>query len=109
MDVFFLRNRNDIDFVFTKTQSCFDCFHESGTIFVADRDPILNHLHACAETLDFFVGIDAHDLVVDPNAQVALLLEKIKERARLRFRGDGNPESNENRLAVQVMQDVIGD
>ena len=39
-----------------------------------------------------FVGIDAHDFAVDPDAQITLLLEKVEEIARLRLRRNRNPE-----------------
>jgi len=79
---------DNVDFVFAETQRRLERFNESRTIFVVDRDAILNDLHPRAQPLDFFVGIGAYDLIVDPDAEVTLLLEKIEKRARLRFRGD---------------------
>ena len=80
--------RNDVDFTFPKTQSSFDRFHKTRAIFWIDRDSVLNDLHASTEPFDFRIGIHAHNYVVDPNAQITLLLQKLKERARLSFCGD---------------------
>ena len=61
-------------------------------------DAILNDLHTRAESFDFWIRVvHAHDFVVDPNAQVALLLEEIEKFPRLRSRGDCDPERDENR------------
>jgi hypothetical protein len=90
--------RNNIYFSFSESQRGFERFDQSRAVFVADRDAVLDDLHARAQAFDFFVGIDAHDLVVDPNAQITLLLEEIEKRARFCFRRNRNPESDENSI-----------
>ena len=72
----------DIDFALAETKRGLDRFHQAGAIFFADCDAILNDLHADAEPFDFWFGIYAHNFVVDPNAQITLLLEKIEKIAR---------------------------
>ena len=58
---------------------------------------ILNDLYTRTEPFSFWIRVvHAHDFVVDPNAQVALLLEEIEKFPRLRSRGDCNPECDEN-------------
>src|SRR4051812_487310 len=87
---------DDVDAIFSKTQSCLERFSNTRTILVSDRNPILDDLHARAESINFCVGIGAHDFAIQPDAQVALLLEKLKELARIGFRGNGNPERDQD-------------
>ena len=44
---------DNVDPVFAETKCDLDRFGESRPIFVADRDTILNDLHARAESFDF--------------------------------------------------------
>ena len=100
---------NDIDFALAETKRGLDRFHQAGVIFFADRDAILNDLHADAEPFDFWFGIHAHNFVVDPHAQIALLLKKIEEIARLRFDRNRNPKGDENIVASALAQHLVGD
>ena len=92
---------NDIYFPFPKTQRRFDGFDESRAVFLGDRDAILNDLDTGAESFDFWIGIHAHDLVVDPDAQVTLLLEKIQKLPRLSFWRNRNPERDQNNVLAR--------
>jgi hypothetical protein len=93
--VFF--DRDDSDAPFAKAQRGLDCFGQSRAIFPSDRDAILNDLHTRAESFSFWIRVvNAHDFVLQPNAQVALLLEEIEKLPRLRFRGDCDPECDED-------------
>ena len=87
---------DNVDAVFAEAERDLDCFGETRAIFLADRDSVLNDLHARAESFDFCVGIDAHHLAAQPDAQITLLLQKIKKIARLGFERDGNPEGDES-------------
>ena len=88
--------RNHVHLTFAKAQRGLDCFDQSRAIFPSDRDAILNDLHTRAESFSFWIRIVyAHDFVVDPNAQVSLLLEEIEKFSRLRSRRDCDPECDE--------------
>src|ERR1700747_1046761 len=89
-------NRHDINLTLPKSQRRFDSFDQARTVFLRDRDAILNNLHTRAESLEFLIGIDAYNLVVDPYAEVTLLLKKFEELPRLGFGWNGNPEGDEN-------------
>ena len=89
-----------IDLTLAKAQRGLDCFDQSRAIFPSDRDAILNDLHTRAEPFGFWIRVvHAHDFVVDPNAQVALLLEEIEKVPRLSSRGDCDPECDKNIFA----------
>src|SRR5436190_548461 len=94
------RNRDDVDLAFAKTKPRFDCLDDSWTVFLTDRDAILNHLYARTEAVNFWIDIHSHHLVVDPNTQVPLLLEKIEKRTRCGLWRNGNPKRNENNVLV---------
>ena len=79
------RNRYNIDFAFAETQSGFDRFYKTGAILWIDCDSVLNDLHPRTQPLDFWIDIDPHNCVIDPNAQITLLLQKLEECARLSF------------------------
>src|SRR5437773_5757981 len=77
-------------------------------IFPSDRDAILNDLHTHAEFFGFWIRVvHAHDFVVHPNAQVALLLEEIEKLPWLRSRGDCDPERDKNIFAEAVAQNLL--
>ena len=78
-------------------------------VFLRDRDAVLNHLHARAQPFDFRIGVYADDLVVDPYAKIPLLLKEFVERARLGFRRNGNPESDQHRFSSAVVQHLMTD
>ncbi len=63
-------------------------------------DAVLNDLNARAEAFDFCTRINTDDFAVQPNAQIALLLEKLEEIARLGLCRNGDPESDENGFVV---------
>jgi hypothetical protein len=101
--------RNDVYLAFAKTQRGFDGFHQTRSAFVADSDTILNDLHAGAEAFDLWLGIHAHNFVVDPHAQIALLLKKIEESAWLSLCRNRNPKRDQHIFAIAVAQNVLGD
>ena len=102
-------NRNHVDAVFSKPQSGFECFNKASAILFRNNDSILNDLNARTEALDFLVRIDAHDFVVDPATQIALLLDEIEKLARFRFGWNGDPEVDQHIFARELLQNMIGD
>ena len=92
---------------FAKTQRRFDCLDDSYAVFLTDRDAILDHLYARTEAFNFWIDIHTHHLVVDPNTQVTLLLEKIEKCTRRGFWRDGNPKRDENILSRAVLQYLV--
>src|SRR5207302_8751255 len=59
-------------------------------------------------SFNFWLDINSHHLVVDPNAEVTLLLEKIEKRARRGLRRNCNPKRDENILSGAVFEYLIG-
>src|ERR1700720_2658359 len=104
-----IRERDDINFVFAKAQRGLQRFNKTRAVCVADRNAILNDLNARTEALDFLVRIDAHDFVVDPATQIALLLDEIEKLARFRFGWNGDPEVEQHIFARELLQNMIGD
>src|SRR5437667_4186250 len=102
------RNRDDVDLAFAKTKPRFDCLDDSWTVFLTDRDAILNHLYARTEASNFWIDINSHHLVVDPNTQVPLLLEKIEKCTRCGLWRNGNPKRDQNILSGAVLQYLVG-
>ena len=101
---------NHIHLAFAKAQRGLDCLDQTPAIFFSDSDAILNDLHTHAEPLGFWIGfVHSHDLIVDPNPQVSLLLQEIEEPSRLRFRRDRNSERDDNILADAVAQNLLRD
>src|SRR5207248_3348930 len=72
-----------------------------------DCDAILNNLHTRSKPVELWIDVDAYDLVVDPDAQITLLLEEIEELPRVSFRRNGNPESDENSFPRAVVQHLV--
>src|SRR5437588_6286460 len=105
----FRSKRNDVDLVLAEAQRGFDRFDEASAIRFGDSDPVLNDLNARTESFDFFLRIDAHDFVVDPDAQITLLLDEIEKDTRFYFRRHCDPESDEHILAGKFLQNVLGD
>ena len=70
---------------------------------------MLDDLYPAAQSLEFWVGVDAHNLVVDPYAEITLLLKEIEELTRLGFWRNGDPESDKNRFPGAVVQDLLTD
>src|SRR5437870_9376714 len=101
-------HRNYIHLAFAKTKRRFDCLDDSCTVFLTDRDAILNHLYARTEASNFWIDINSHHLVVDPNTQVPLLLEKIEKCTRCGLWRNGNPKRDENILSGAVLQYLVG-
>jgi hypothetical protein len=100
--------RNNVDLPFAKTQRRFDCLSDSCAVFLTDRDAILNHLHLGTEAFNFWIDINSHDLIVDPNTQVPLPLEKIEKCTRRRLRRNANPKRDENILSGAILQYLVG-
>src|SRR5260370_17588986 len=86
-------NRDDVYFSFSKSQSCFDSFNQARASFLRNRDSILNDLNARTESFDLFcIDIHAHDFVIDPDAQITLLLKELENLPRLAFDRIGHPK-----------------
>src|SRR5206468_2682056 len=101
-------HRNYVYLTFAKAQRGLDCFDQSRAIFPSDGDPILNDLYTRTESFCFWIRVvHAHDFVVDPNAQVSLLLEEIEKLPRLRFQGHCDPECDKNIFADTVAQSLL--
>ncbi len=100
---------DNVDSIFAEAQRGLERFDKARAIFCADHNPILNYLHARTEPFDFLVRIDAHNFFVDPNTQITLLLNEIEEIARLRFCRNADPKCDQDCLAVQFAQNLIGD
>ena len=95
------RDWNHVHFAFAKAQRGLDCLDQTRAIFFSDSDAVLNDLHTGAELRGLWNGfVHTHDLIVNPNPQIALLLEKIEKFPRLRLRRDCNPKRDEDRCSV---------
>src|SRR5438067_3446243 len=105
----FGRKRDDVDLVFAETEGGIDRFDETGAVRLGYSEAVLDDLDAGAEAFDFFVRIDADDFVVDPDAEIALLLDEVEERARLCFRRDRDPESDQNILVGELLKNMVRD
>ena len=99
--------RDDVDFIFAETECGLDRFDQAGAVCFGNREPVLDDLDARAEAFDFFIGIDPNDFVVDPNTQIALLLDEIEESAWLSFGGHRDPECDQYILAGEILENVI--
>ena len=103
-------NRDDVYFSFSKSQSCFDSFNQARASFLRNRESILNDLNARAESFDlFWIDIHAHDFVVDPDAQITLLLKELEKLSRLGFGRNCDPKRDQHIFAGAIVQDFIGD
>src|SRR5205085_11860097 len=99
--------RDDVDLVFPETQRGLDRFGQTGAVWFRYRNPVLDDLDARTEAFDLFVGINAHDFVVDPDAEITLLLDEIEEGAWLRLWWDRHPKRDQNILPGQFLENVI--
>src|SRR5205823_6004150 len=79
-----------------QAQSGFDRFHQTRPILCIDRDSVLNDLQPHPQPFDFWIDIDPHNCVIDPNAQIPLLLQKLEERAWFRFWGNRHPKGDQS-------------
>src|SRR6516162_2610425 len=94
-------NRDDVNFSFSKSQSRLQRLNQARAIFGSDRDSILNDLNPRPKPFDFFwIGIDPHNFIVDPDSEVTLLLEKFEKLLGIGFGWNGNPKRNENRCRL---------
>src|SRR5438045_8596705 len=87
----------------------FDRLKQSLAIFSTNRDAILYHLHSCAEPFDFWIDINSHQLLIHPNAQVTLLLEKLEELPRLGVRRNSDPKRDKDVFASTDTHYLIRD
>ena len=95
-----LADPNEVDPVFPETQRRLDRLRPGEiAILFRDRDAILDDLNPRSESAHFLVGIGADDFAIQPDAQISLLLEKLEEIARFRFRRNRNPKGEQDRLA----------
>ena len=100
---------DEIDPVFAEAQRDLDRFDQARARLFRNRQAILNDLHARAKAPDLLVGIGPDDVAIQPDAQVALLLEELKKLARIGLRWDPDPKGEQDRLARELTQHVIGD
>ena len=78
---------DNVDFAFAEAKRGLERFNQAHAIFLSDCDPVLDDLDACAQSFDFlWIDIYANDVVVDPNPEITLLLEKLEKLSRLGFR-----------------------
>ncbi len=90
---------DDIDSVLPETERGLERFDEPGAGFLVDRDPVLNDLDARAEPQVFPVGVGADDFAVEPDPEVALLLEEGEKISRLGLQRHGDPEGDQARAS----------
>ena len=101
---------DDVDFTFAETERGLERFNQARTIFLVDRDAILNDLNPGAESLDFFrIVIHADDFVVDPNAEISLLLEELEKRSWFRFGRNCHPKCDQHAFISAVAQNFVSD
>ena len=82
-------NIDNVDLCFAETERGFQRLNQTCAILRRDRDSVLNDLNSRAESLDLFqIDIDAHDVVVDPGAEITLLLKEFEKFSRLGFSGN---------------------
>ena len=55
-------------------------------------------------SLDVLLAVHSNDFTVQPNTEIALLLEKLEKITRLGVWRDGNPESNENGVLIRRLK-----
>ncbi len=87
---------NEVDLVLPETQRSLDRLDETRSRFLRNRQAILDDLHAGTEPDILDLAVGPNDFTVQPDAQVALLLEEGEEILRLGFWRDGNPEGDED-------------
>src|SRR6267143_810557 len=101
---------DNVDFAFAEAERGLERFNQARTIFLSDRDPVLDDLDPRAESFDLFgIVIHAHDFVVDPNAEITLLLKKLEKFSRLGFRGNRYPKRDQNIFIGAIAQYFVGD
>ena len=61
----------------------------------------MNALNSRAESLDVSLAVHPNDFAVQPNTEIALLLEKFEKLTRFGVWRDGNPESDENGIPIR--------
>ena len=100
---------DNVGFAFSKTKRGLERFNQARTVFFCDRGPVLNDLDPRAESLDLRRIVDTHHVVVDPNAEITLLLKEFEKLSRLGFRRNRNPEGDENVFVRAIAHDFRGD
>src|SRR5207245_6116177 len=101
---------DDVDFTFAETERGLERFNQARTIFLVDRDAILNDLNPGAESLDFFrIVIHADDFVVNPNAEISLLLEELEKRSWFGFGRNCHPKCDQHAFISAVAQNCVSD
>src|SRR6185503_11754694 len=95
--LFLLRREIDeIDFAFAKAKGGLERLDEPRAVFVRDCQAILNHLDASVEAEILCLAVDPDDFAVEPDAEIALLLEELKEFVRRGLGRDSDPEGNQH-------------
>ena len=101
---------DNVDFAFAESKRGLERFNQARTIFLVDRDAILNDLNAGAQALDFCrIVIHADDFVVDPNAQISLLLKELEKRSWFGFGRNCHPKCDQHIFISAVAQNFVSD
>ncbi len=103
---------DDVDFTFAETERGLERFNQARTIFLVDRDAILNDLNPAPKAfgVDFFwIVIHADDFVVDPNAEISLLLEELEKRSWFGFGRNCHPKCDQHAFISAVAQNFVSD
>ena len=100
---------DEVDPVLAETKRGLDRLDEPGAVLVANRYAILDDLDPRAEPKLFVLGVGPNDLATEPDAQVALLLEKGEKIRRLGLGWDGDPESEKPAFSCTLPADFVGD
>ena len=74
---------DEVNLVLPKTQRRLDRLDKARSRFIRNRQTILDDLHAGTEPDILDLAVGPNDFTVQPNAQVALLLQEGEERLRL--------------------------
>src|SRR5262245_45427601 len=99
---------DNVDLSLAEAERGLDRFDDPRAILVGDFDPVLDDLNTRAEPLDLCRIVNAHDFVVDPDAEIPLLLEEFEILARVGLRGNADPKRNKNIFVRAITQHFVG-
>ena len=100
---------DDIEFVGAQSEGKLDGFGKSRGVFGRDVQAILDHLQERWQPLDCGRFVRSVDFSTQIDAEIALLLKKIKKIGWFRILGHIHPEGDENLLALKLGQDLAED
>ena len=78
-------HRHHVDPILPKPQRRLERLNQPRTRLRGNRDSILDHLHPRAQPAHLLIRIRAHHFAIEPDAQIALLLQKLEELPRISF------------------------